>query len=276
MHHHYADHSTPSQQAEDSVTNGPSPVAPAGAQPGTSHKQQPDNAVNPTQRADRILRTTAVAAGVLIAAYTSFAMAATEVTEAAAEGQNLTEHHGPAAVLLALLPALLAAIPAWLPPKTRTWAGAAGATALTAFCFTAGNLGVYLFPIALLLWATTIVPPVLRRGIGRNAARAWHLTAAALLALPALPAATAIFADDTEIIWFAVGLWIVAPLTLAVLCASGTRAGYAMTAIAGALVMLAALLDQGFLFAAFWLFGAVYLTIGTIGYAASLRPPIEN
>jgi hypothetical protein len=143
------------------------------------------------------------------------------------------------------------------------------AAVLTLLSFSSGDLGLYYFPVALLLWAAAIVPWALRRGIGRAAARAWHATAALFLALPAALAGSAIVTDKMEIAWFGVVLWVVLPLVLAVLCACGVRAGYAVTGVAGALVMVVSLLDQGFLFAAFWLFGAVYLTIGAAGFAAT-------
>ncbi|MFC4068643.1 hypothetical protein [Actinoplanes subglobosus] len=216
-----------------------------------------------------------VGLGVLTAAYVSFGMPALdvpgEVTDAGIEGQNVVRWYGWVAVLLAVVPALVAAAPLVLPAKTRGWVAAAGAAVLTVFVLVSGNLGLYYFPVALMLWAATIVPWVLRRGIGRAAARAWHLTAAVFLTLPALLIGSAVFHDTVEVTWPAVVLWGVLPLVLAVLCACGMRAGYAVTAVAGALVMVTSLFDQGLLFAAFWLFAAVYLTIGASGFTAT-RP----
>ncbi|WP_106317554.1 hypothetical protein [Actinoplanes italicus] len=211
--------------------------------------------------------------GVLIATYVSLDMPAHELPLQSAltapEGQTIIQRYGPAATLLTLLPALLAAIPTMLPAHIRTWATTAAAAALTALTPVAGNLGLYYLPVTLMLWATTIVPWTLRRGIGRTATRAWHLTAAAFLALPALPAGAAILTDDTGIAWYAVGLWVITPLALATLCALAIPAGYAATALAGTLVMAASIVDQGFLFAAFWLFATAYLTIGASGLTAT-------
>ncbi|BEL04524.1 hypothetical protein Q0Z83_027150 [Actinoplanes sichuanensis] len=215
-----------------------------------------------------------VAVGVLIAAYVSFWMPALDLpvdTGRSLEGQSVVHRFGLALASLSLLPALVAALPLAVPAGARGWAAAGSAAVLTAFSFSTGNLGLYHLPIALLLWAATIVPFVLRRGIGRVAARAWRVTAAVFLALPALPAGSAIFTTGEDVVWFAVLLWVVAPLVLAALCVWGLRIGYAATALAGAAVMIAAVVDQGFLFAAFWLFAAVYLMIGASGFTAT-RP----
>ncbi|MDI6103735.1 hypothetical protein QLQ12_34485 [Actinoplanes sp. NEAU-A12] len=245
----------------------------AKARPRARRVEPSDSALNHAARADRALRTVAVALGVLIAAYVSFLMPSIELplksAHAGVEGQSVLRRYGPALAMLTLLPVLVAAMPAALPAKVRGPATAAAATGFTAFAFLSGNLGLYYFPVALLLWAATIVPSLLRRGIGRVAARSWRLAAAAFIALPALPAAAGLFTGDSGIVWAAVALWVVGPIVLAALCASGLRAGYAVTALAGALVMIAALLDHGFLFAAFWLFAAVFLTIGASGLTAA-------
>ncbi|MEU8663722.1 hypothetical protein [Actinoplanes philippinensis] len=132
---------------------------------------------------------------------------------------------------------------------------------LTVFAVSAGNLGVYYFPVAMLLWAATTVPLVLDRGIGRRAALVWRVIAAAFLILPALPAGSAILSDDSGIVGIALVLWVVAPFALAAPCVWSTR----VAAFAGAAVMVA----HGFLFAAFWLFAAVYLMIGASGLTAT-------
>ncbi|MBB4765479.1 hypothetical protein [Actinoplanes digitatis] len=177
--------------------------------------------------------------------------------------------------MLTLLPPLAAATPLALPAKARSWAGAAVATMLTGFTFVPGDLGLYYLPVALQLWAATIVPWVLRRGIGRVATRSWHLAAAAVIALPALLLISAFATGKFDIYWAGVALWVAGPLVVAALCAFGIRTGYALTALAGASVMILAVRDQGFLFAAFWLFAAVYLTIGATGFTAT-RPTTRD
>nr|BFE75307.1 hypothetical protein GCM10020092_086080 [Actinoplanes digitatis] len=162
------------------------------------------------ERADRTLRTIAV----LIAAYVSFQIPSTT----------------PA--MLTLLPPLAAATPLALPAKARSWAGAAVATMLTGFTFVPGDLGLYYLPVALQLWAATIVPWVLRRGIGRVATRSWHLAAAAVIALPALLLISAFATGKFDIYWAGVALWVAGPLVVAALCAFGIRTGYALTALA--------------------------------------------
>ncbi|GIE76529.1 hypothetical protein Aph02nite_24790 [Actinoplanes philippinensis] len=243
----------------------------------------PDTTLRPGLPAGRTLRIITVAVGVAIAVYVSFWMPVgyvpTDVSPIDPEGQSVVQRFGPFFALLSLLPALVAAIPMTFPARAQGWAGAGSAAVLTVFAVSAGNLGLYYFPVAMLLWAATIVPLVLDRGIGRSAALVWRLVAAAFLVLPALPAGSAIFSDDSGIVWIAVVLWVVAPIALAALCVWGMRVGYALTAFAGAAVMVAAVVEQGFLFAAFWLVAAVYLLIGASGFTvtrtvsvARLRP----
>jgi hypothetical protein len=96
----------------------------------------------------------------------------------------------------------------------------------------------------------------------------WHLAAAAFVALPGLLAASSAATGKVGIDWVGLVPWAVGPLVLGVLCACGIRAGYAVVAPAGALVMVLAMVERGFLFAAFWLFGGLYLMIGASGFVA--------
>lgn len=127
------------------------------------------------------------------------------------------------------------------------------------------------WPLVLLLWAAVIVPSMMRRGTSRVAIRLWRLAATAFVALPTLLTVSSAATGTTGLDWIGVALWVVGPLVLAVLCACGFRAGYAVTALAGALVMIFAMVEPGFLFTAFWLLGGLYLTIGASGVVTVTR-----
>ncbi|GIJ27450.1 hypothetical protein Vqi01_26120 [Micromonospora qiuiae] len=229
-------------------------------------------AADHAERAGRTLRAVAVAVGVLAAVCVSFllpfAALPLDLAQVGPDGQSIVQRYGPGFALLTLLPALIAAAPFALPARARRVAGTVGAVVLTAFTFVSGEIGLYYFPLVLLLWAAVIVPSAARRGIGRVAVRAWHLVAAAFVALPAILVGSSIATGTVGVDWVGVALWGVGPLVLGVLCGYGLRAGYAVTALAGALVMILSMVQPGLLFAAFWLFGGLYLTIGASGFVA--------
>lgn len=240
-----------------------------------SAPRTPDSAAGHGARAERVLSAVAVTLGVLIAAFVGLLAPAMALPLdpglAGLEGQTILQRYGPALTMLTLLPALLAAAPAALPARARGAALAAVATMLTGLVSVPGDLGLYYFPLVLLLGAAAIVPALLRRGIGRVAARSWRLAGAAVLALPALLSLSAVVTGTFGTDWRGVVVWIAGPLVLAALCACGIRRAFAATALTGAVVMVLGALDQGFLFAGFWLFGAVYLMIGAGGFIAG-RP----
>ncbi|WP_433346629.1 HAAS signaling domain-containing protein [Microtetraspora malaysiensis] len=243
----------------------------------------PDGALDHAARAGRALRVVAVALGVLTAVCVSFLLRSTalalDLAQEGPDGQSIMQRYGPGLAMLTLLPALIAAVPFALPARARGVAGVVGAVVLTALTFVWGEIGLYYFPLVLLLWAATIVPSAVRRGIGRVAVRSWHLAAAAFVALPGLLAAFSAAAGKVGLNWVAVALFVVGPLVLGVLCACGIRAGYAVTALAGALVMILAMVEPGFLFAAFWLLGGLYLMIGASGFVsvrAGTRDRVEQ
>ncbi|MEU3457423.1 hypothetical protein ABZ671_28035 [Micromonospora sp. NPDC006766] len=232
-----------------------------------------DGGLDHAARAGRTLRAVAVAVGVLTAVCVSFllrsaALLPLDLTEAGPDEQSIVERYGPGLAMLTLLPALIAAVPFALPVRTRGMAGVVGAAVLTALTCVSGEMGLYYFPLVLLLWAATIVPSAMRRGFGRVAVRSWHLAAAVFVALPGLLGVSAIVTRTLGTDWVGVVLWIVGPLVLAVLCARGIRAAYAVVALGGALVMIFSMVALGFLFAAFWLFGGLYLMIGASGFVA--------
>lgn len=234
-------------------------------------------------RAGRTLRAVAVALGVLTAVCVSFLLRSTalpfDLHQAGADEQRIVQRYGPGLAMLTLLPALVAAAPFALPARARGVAEVVGAVILTPLTCLWAEIGLYYFPLVFLLWAAIIVPWVMRRRIGRVAALSWRLAAAALVALPALLVVSSAATGTAGLTWVAVALWVVGPLVLAALCAYGIRAGYAVTAVAGALVMILAMVEPGFLFAAFWLFGGLYLMIGTSGFVAmraKVPGPVEQ
>jgi hypothetical protein len=235
----------------------------------------PDNALDQAARADRVLRAVAVALGVLIAVCVSFLLPSTALllglNQAGPDEQSIVQRYGPGLAMLTLLPALIAAAPFALPTRSRGVAGVVGTVILTALTCVSGELGLYYSPLVLLLWAAVIVPSMMRRGTSRVAIRLWRLAAAAFVALPALLTVSSAATGTTGLGWIGVALWVVGPLVLAVLCACGFRAGYAVTALAGALVMILAMVEPGYLFTAFWLLGGLYLTIGASGVVTVAR-----
>ena len=250
--------------------------------PGTDVISEPrtsDRAADHGARAQRILCAITIASGVLIAGYVGFRAPALALPVnhdlAGLEGKTIWQRYGPAPALLTLVPALLAAAAAALPARARGGALAAVAAVLTGLVFVPGDLDLYYFPLVFLLGAATIVPALLRRGIGRVAARSWRLAGAAFLALPPMLSLSALVTGTFGTDWRGVAAWIAGPFVLAALCACGVRRAFAATALTGAVVMLLAALAQGFLFAGFWLFGAVYLTIGVSGLAAG-RPSVDS
>ncbi|GGN63771.1 hypothetical protein GCM10010112_23320 [Actinoplanes lobatus] len=230
----------------------------------------PDRTPDLAARAARLLRAVAVAVGVLTAVYVTFLLPSTLPVDDTEAGTTFMQQYGPGLAMLTLLPALLAAAPSVLPTRRRGPAAAAVAAVLTVFVVVKHDIGLHYVPLMLLLWAAAIVPWAMRRERGRLAVRLWHLTAALLIAFPGL--LTGASAGTGKIGLEPAGLvWVLLPLTLAALCAFGRRPGYTATALAGTAVMLMALLDGGFLFAAFWWFGGLYLTIGAIGFVTT--PP---
>ncbi|MEU6021793.1 hypothetical protein [Micromonospora sp. NPDC047134] len=221
----------------------------------------------------RALRMVAVVLGVLTAVCVSFLLPSTALPSdlAGPEGQSIMRRLGPGFAMLTLLPALIAAVPFVVPPRVREVTGVVGAGVLTALACATGEVGLYYLPLVLMLWAATVVPWVLRRRIGRPGVRSWRLVAAGAVILPGLLLAFSVATGSLGIEWLGVVLWIVGPLVVGALCAFGLRIGYALTALAGALVMAFAITERGFLFAAFWVFGGLYLMIGATGVVTT-RP----
>ncbi|WP_430789553.1 hypothetical protein [Actinoplanes sp. G11-F43] len=168
--------------------------------------------------------------------------------------------------LVALLPALLAAVPVTLPARLRPAVDTVVAGVVTiGSVLTVNDAGIHYFPLVMLLWATAVVPWRMRHHRGPAAVRLWHLAAGLLVSLPGLAALGAL--SEEMLMVDAIGLlYIAGPVALGVLCAFKIRTGYAVIALIGTASLILALLDGGFLFAAFWWFGGMYLTIGAVGW----------
>ncbi|SDT66657.1 hypothetical protein [Actinoplanes derwentensis] len=209
---------------------------------------------------DPRLRAIAVTVGVLTAGWVSF-------LRTSESGDN-TFPVG--AALLALVPALLAALPFALPTRLRPAADTTVAILVTVYSgATFPATGLHYVPMDLLLWAAAIVPWRQRRRRGPLAVRLWHFTAGLLVALPGLASVGAVGQDMIPVLSLAALLYIAGPVTLGVLCAFQIRAAYGVIALLGTVSMISALLDAGFLFAAFWWFGGLYLTIGAVGWVTT-------
>ncbi|GAA1625563.1 HAAS signaling domain-containing protein [Actinoplanes couchii] len=226
---------------------------------GVTRPEKPEPEPGPDPR----LRALAVTIGALTAVYAGFIMALQADDGSFPIGE----------ALLALLPALLAALPFALPPRLRERADIAAAALTTIYMavfFGTTTTGVLFLPMVLLLWAAVIVPWRMRHTRGRVAVRLWHATAGLLVALPGLAAAASISKEMIAVVSVGSLLYIAAPFTHAVLCALGFRAAYGVLAVAGTASMFAALYDDvGFLLLAFWWFGGLYLTVGAIGWVTT-------
>ncbi|MEV1056858.1 hypothetical protein AB0I92_06370 [Micromonospora chalcea] len=260
--------------ALDSGRSADEVLAGLGAAPDVARQAREELGLPDQDRPERVGRTlslVASAVGVLIAVCVSFLLPSTvpvEPIQADAGEQGVLGRLGPGIALLTLLPALVAAAPLVAPARVRAGSRLAGAIALTMFACAAGETGLYYFPLALVAWAAALVPWAVRRGAG---GRWWHVLAGGIVAMPGVLVAVASAGGSVGVGWVGAALWIAGPVAAGALCAYGFRAGYAVTALAGALVMILAMAERGFLFAAFWLFGGLYLALGAAGYAAA-RP----
>ncbi|WP_176921668.1 hypothetical protein [Micromonospora sp. WMMB235] len=204
------------------------------------------------ERAARTLSVVAVAAGVLIAVCVSFLLPSAVPVDPLGAGsgeQGVVRRFGPGIALLTLLPALLVAAPLVLRGRARGAARFAGAAALALFACASGEIGLYYVPLALVAGAAAVVPWAMRRGAG---GRWWRYLTGGFVAMPGVLVTVATVGGSVGIGWAGAALWIARPL------------------VVGALVMVSAMAERGFLFAAFWLFGGLYLAIGAGAYAASL------
>lgn len=184
------------------------------------------------------------------------------------EVRTIAQEYGVGAVLLALVPAVLAALPLIVPLKWRTPIAIANASLMTVIAgLAAFSIGMFVMPLAVLMWAAVIVPWQMRRGFSfANSIRS-RLIFGALIALPGLLIAynafTGSFILDT-MGWLVVAI----PLVLGTLFAYGMRAAALITGIIGFVAIGYTIVFPGLLMLATWWIGGLYISFGFGAYVA--------
>ncbi|MFJ3403728.1 HAAS signaling domain-containing protein [Promicromonospora sp. NPDC090134] len=216
-----------------------------------------------TDRMRRVLQWLATGAAVFTAMFVSFLW-----PDQTLPGLNTqVEQYGFGIVLLNLVPALVAALPLFVPVRARTATAVAVATVLTALGVV-GDTYMFYAPSAMLAWAALAVPAIARTG---RPAAGWRITGAVLTALPAvlLIIGGLVGSWGMEVsswLWtgglIAVGALIAVPRTWA-----GT-----VVATAGVAVLIMATLDPGMIVLGIWWAGGVLLAVGASHAVAHARP----
>lgn len=223
--------------------------------------------------AARILSIAAVALAIVTAVFVSFLLPAFTTADGEGNMSTLTlfQSAGPGIALLTLAPAALAVIPLVVPPRVRTGTTLAVAVVMTVFSVISGfTIGGFYAPLALLLWAATIVPWRVRRGLDLGREILWRSVAAVALLLPVLLIVPGIASGVIEVspgVLGVVGLGI----ACAVLAFVGRRLGLLIVATVGGLVMLLAMVSGGMLVLLLWFGGGAYLALGLAAFAATGR-----
>ncbi|MBO1900794.1 hypothetical protein J4H92_02390 [Leucobacter weissii] len=189
--------------------------------------------------------------------------------------QTLVEQYGPGAAVLALIPAVLAALPFVLPRSARRPVVFAAAIAVTGLCVVAIlSVGGFYAPLAAALWAAAIVPWRVGRGLNLTAARGWRILLGVVLVIPALLAIAGLASGAILFAWGTVAV-IGLVIGLAILCTLGLRWGYLLTAAVGAAVMVLTLFGESLLMLLFWWIGGAYAVLGLACFVASApRAPV--
>lgn len=242
-------------------------------------------ASDPTDRAARFLRWSAVVLALITAAIVIFLLPSHAI-EQASEGvsgtgstlqtsSSLFAQYGLGIALLPLIPAAFALLPIVLTTSLRTIAGWAVAALMTVFAVIAGfSIGGFYLPLALLLWAAMLVPGWIRRGRNPVTGRIWRIVGAVILSAPVIftfgGLATGSLQDATLPFW----LVSIGFLVLGVLFALRLPHVDTIVAVIGAGLMLLGAIDAGLLVLAFWMAGGLWLVTGLSGAVArgGIRP----
>lgn len=215
-----------------------------------------------TDRMWRALQWLATGAAVFTAMFVSFLWP----DEALPGLDSQVEQHGFGIVLLNLVPALVAALPLFVPGRARKITAVAAAVVLTVLGVTGNATLFYCLP-AMLAWAALTVPAVARHG---RPAAAWRIAGGALAILPAvllmIGGLVGSYGIDAEG-W----LWSGGFIAVGALIMLGRAWAGAVVAVAGVAVLIVATLDPGMLVLGVWWAGGVLLTVGASHAVAHSR-----
>lgn len=237
------------------------------------------------ERAFRVLQGAAVGIAVVTGVVAAFIMPSygvalvavpTDGTAVSAEA-TLFQNLGLGVALIALIPALIAAAPLFVPRRARVLTASLAGAVLTAMALIGGfTLGGFFLPTALLTWAALIAWVRLR---GAGFGIGWRIAGGVLAALPVIAIAAITlpsgfgmqrrYADQSDVgggpaIGVEVWGWLLLTgvLVLAALMIIGYRtAGWALAAV-GLLVLISGLISGGLVTLLFIWVGGWWLTIG--------------
>lgn len=185
------------------------------------------------------------------------------------DATSLFDEYGIGLALLALVPALLAALPLLLPNRLQRVTIPASAALTTVLSMVVGffDFGGFYLPTIFLLWSTTFVSLWIRTGRSPKTGLAWRIVGAAIIFSPMLLALTGAlngaFADPTLLFWAAVLVIFV----VAALFAFKVKFVDVLVAALGLYLLIEAVLNGGILVMAVWISGGIYLAIGLTSFA---------
>ncbi|MGW2094830.1 HAAS signaling domain-containing protein [Promicromonospora sukumoe] len=215
-----------------------------------------------TDRMRRVLQWLATGAAVFTAMFVSFLWPGAILPGL----DTQVEQSGFGIVLLNLVPALVAALPLFVPARARTATTVAVAVVLTVLSL-AGTTTFHTLT-AMLAWAAVVVPVIARRG---RPAAGWRIAGAALTAVPALLGIVGALVGswDMEVSSW---LWTGGFIAVGALIAVPRAWAGAVVAVAGVAVLVMSTLDLGMLTLGIWWAGGVLFTVGVSHAVAHARP----
>lgn len=209
----------------------------------------------------RVLQGTAVALALITGVVVAFIMPSySSVSPEGPATTTIVERLGLAMALVALVPALVAAVPLVVPRRTRAATITISAVVLTAMALIGGfSLGGLFLPTVLLSWTALIVWVRLR---GSGFGTGWRITGAAMTIAPTLLLLGSVGMGGA----FDISAWawpvLAVIVVLAVLIGLGIRAAGWLLAAIGLIGTVAGLISGGLLtLLVIWL-GGWWLTIG--------------
>ncbi|GAA2218193.1 hypothetical protein GCM10010413_04000 [Promicromonospora sukumoe] len=215
-----------------------------------------------TDRMWRVLQWLATGAAVFTAMFVSFLWPDTILPGL----DTQVEQSGFGIVLLNLVPALVAALPLFVPGRARKITAVAVAVVLTVLSL----VGTTTFHTltAMLAWAALAVPAIARGG---RPAAAWRITGGVVAILPAVLLVVGGLVGSYGIDpdgW----LWIGGFVVIGALIMVGRAWAGAVVAVAGVAVLVVATLDVGMITLGIWWAGGVLFTVGVSHAVAHARP----